>query len=231
MSTGSDFVLYHYTPSKGAAIVFVVLFILMIVVYAVQTLNAARKASKIPTYSSFEPSEDKTEDKTDDRADNKSVILGNNGSKKFKVSSTVCAFIPFFIGFIMKFIGYIGRVLSSSDPTKIAPYIIQSILLLVAPALIAATIYMIFGRLLNAMRCESLMLISARFGTTFFVVGDVFSFFLQAEGGGLMSKEGSTKTGSNLITAGLFVQIAFFGFFIINEVRFSISAKKKMFVL
>ncbi|CAI4056215.1 RTA1 domain-containing protein SKDI_02G4060 [Saccharomyces kudriavzevii IFO 1802] len=228
MSTDSDFVLYHYTPSKRAAIVFVVLFILMIVVYAVQTFNAARKASKIARYNSFEPSDDKIDDKTDDKTDDKSVIFENNDSKKkFKVLSTVCAFIPFFIGFIMEFIGYIGRVLSSSDPTKIAPYIIQSLLLLVAPALIAATIYMVFGRLLNAMRCESLMLISARFGTTFFVVGDVFSFFLQAAGGGLMSKKGSTKTGSNLITAGLIVQIVFFGFFIINEIRFSISVKKK----
>lgn len=91
----------------------------------------------------------------------------------------------------------------------------------------AATIYMVFGRLLQAMRCQSLMLISARFGTTFFVVGDVFSFFLQAAGGGLMSKQGSTKTDSNLITAGLFVQIIFFGFFIVNEIRFTINFKKR----
>ncbi|EHN02676.1 Pug1p [Saccharomyces cerevisiae x Saccharomyces kudriavzevii VIN7] len=88
MSTDSDFVLYHYTPSKGAAIVFVVLFILMIVVYAVQTFNAARKASKIARYNSFEPSDDKIDDKTDDKTDDKSVIFKNNDYQK-KIQSFV----------------------------------------------------------------------------------------------------------------------------------------------
>ncbi|CAI4430947.1 BDC_1c_G0016520.mRNA.1.CDS.1 [Saccharomyces cerevisiae] len=45
-TTDSGFVLYHYTPSKAAAIVFVVLFIIMTVIFAVQTLYAARKSSK-----------------------------------------------------------------------------------------------------------------------------------------------------------------------------------------
>ncbi|CAD6622197.1 HN1_G0002580.mRNA.1.CDS.1 [Saccharomyces cerevisiae] len=214
-TTKSGFILYHYTPSKAAAIVFVVLFILMTVIYAVQTLYAARRSSKILKYNPFESS------------DNKVDIVEDGEYKQLKITHTVYAFIPFFIGCIMEIVGYIGRALSSSNPEKITPYIIQSILLLVAPALIAATIYMIFGRLLHVMRCESLMLVSARFGTTFFVVGDVISFFLQAAGGGLMSKEGSTKIGSGIITAGLFVQVIFFGFFIINEIRFTMAVKKR----
>ncbi|CAI4065036.1 hypothetical protein SKDZ_09G2020 [Saccharomyces kudriavzevii ZP591] len=215
MATDSDFVLYYYTPSKVAAIIFIVLFALMTIIYAVQSIYAAGKASRILRLNPFEQVDDKTD------------VFRDDYYKKFKISSTACVFIPLFVGFIMEIVGYVGRALSSSDPTKITPYIIQSLLLLVAPALIAATIYMVFGRLLHVMRCQSLMLISARFGTTFFVVGDVFSFFLQAAGGGLMSKKGSTKTGSNLITAGLIVQIVFFGFFIINEIRFSVSVRRK----
>ncbi|CAD6622444.1 CDG_1a_G0016350.mRNA.1.CDS.1 [Saccharomyces cerevisiae] len=216
MSTAdSGFDLYHYTPSKAAAIVFVVLFILMTVIYTVQTLYAARKSSKILKNNPFESIDDKVDTFEDDEY------------KQLKISSTVYAFLPFFAGCIMEVVGYIGRALSSSNPEKKAPYIIQSVLLLVAPALIAATIYMIFGRLLHVMRCQSLMLVSARFGTSFFVVGDVFSFFLQGAGGGLMSKAGSAKAGSALITAGLFVQVIFFGFFIINEIRFTVSVKRR----
>lgn len=207
--------LYHYTPSKAAAIVFVVLFILAIAIYAVQTMHAAKKASKKYISNPFET------------MDAEKNVFENKNCKPVKIASTAWVFIPFFVGAIMEVVGYIGRVLSSSNPEKVTPYIIQSVLLLIAPALMAATIYMVFGRLLQAMRCQSLMLISARFGTTFFVVGDVFSFFLQAAGGGLMSKQGSTKTDSNLITAGLFVQIIFFGFFIVNEIRFTINFKKR----
>ncbi|CAI4306078.1 CPA_1a_G0017770.mRNA.1.CDS.1 [Saccharomyces cerevisiae] len=130
----------------------------------------------------------------------------------------------------MEIAGYIARCVSSSNRQELAPYIVQSVLLLIAPSFIAASIYMIFGRLLHLMRCQSLMMISPRFGTTFFVVGDVFSFVLQAAGGGLMSQEATTKTGSHLATAGLFIQVVFFGFFIINEVRFTVNAKKRCII-
>lgn len=39
-----------------------------------------------------------------------------------------------------------------------------------------------------------------------------------------MAQEGSRKTGTNLVTAGLGVQIVFFAFFIINELRFTMRA-------
>ncbi|CAI4557894.1 CCT_1a_G0028300.mRNA.1.CDS.1 [Saccharomyces cerevisiae] len=112
----------------------------------------------------------------------------------------------------MEIVGYIARAVSSSNTKEIAPYVIQAVLLLIAPALYAATIYMLFGRLLNVMRCESLMIVSSRFGTSFFVFGDVVSFCLQAAGGGLMATVNGRTTGSNLITAGLVIQIVFSGF-------------------
>ncbi|CAI4863786.1 CQS_1a_G0057270.mRNA.1.CDS.1 [Saccharomyces cerevisiae] len=214
-TTDSDFVLFHYTPSKPAAILFVVLFILTIAVYAVQTIHSVKKASKEYMSNPFEP------------IDAEKNVLEKKEDKPINIVSMVCVFIPFFVGGIMEVVGYIARVVSSSNSQELAPYIIQALLLLVAPALMAATIYMIFGRLLQILRCQSLMLVSARFGTTFFVIGDVFSFFLQAAGGGLMSQQGSTKTGSTLVTIGLFIQIAFFGFFIVNEIRFTLNVKTR----
>jgi hypothetical protein len=48
------------------------------------------------------------------------------------------------------------------------------------------------------------------------VAGDVISFLLQCGGGGVQSSgtESAIKTGEKLIIAGLFVQLAFFGFFV-----------------
>lgn len=218
-STDSDWVLYQYTPSKAGAIVFAVLFVMTTCIYALQIIYTASKASKEGSKWSRKSLEDKSINSVDD---NYSPI---------KILPTANIFIPFIIGCIMEAIGYIARAVSSNKPKAVTPYIIQSLLLLVAPALYAATIYMIFGRLLHVMKCQSLMVISARFGTTFFVAGDIFSFFLQAAGGGLMSKEKNRKTGTNLVTAGLIVQVVFFGFFLLNELRFTMQVKERCLFL
>ena len=49
---------------------------------------------------------------------------------------------------IVEIIGYSGRAWSHSDPTQIGGYVMQSTLILIAPALFAASIYMILGRLI-----------------------------------------------------------------------------------
>lgn len=47
-------------------------------------------------------------------------------------------------------VGYIGRTLSSLEnpgPYELGPFVMQSVLLLVSPALLAASIYMMLGRI------------------------------------------------------------------------------------
>lgn len=218
-STDSGWVLYQYTPSKGGAIAVAIVFILLTVFYACQCIWEAKEATRVVYGNPFENEEEKYYSE---------ISESPSGTyQKLTMSSNFLVFIPFFVGCLMEVVGYIGRALSSSNPEATTPYIMQSVLLLVAPALYAATIYMIFGRLLHVMRCQSLMIISARYGTTFFVFGDVLSFFMQAGGGGLMTKEKSRKTGTNLITAGLAVQIVFFAFFIVNELRFSLRVAEE----
>lgn len=58
-------------------------------------------------------------------------------------------------------------------------------------------------------------LIHLKWLTKTFVAGDVISFLLQG-GGGIQSSgtESAMKTGEKLIIVGLFVQLAFFGFFV-----------------
>ncbi|KAI1478991.1 hypothetical protein K445DRAFT_329050 [Daldinia sp. EC12] len=116
-------------------------------------------------------------------------------------------------------IGYIGRILSSQeDPGcwTLGPYIIQSLLILIAPTFMAASIYMILGRIVELTDGESHTLIRRRWLTKVFVTGDVISLLFQSSGGGLMAVGGSSmEIGENLIIVGLFVQLAFFGAFVI----------------
>lgn len=119
-------------------------------------------------------------------------------------------------------LGYAGRIWSHFDREALGGFIMQAILILVAPALFAASIYMILGRLIRALHAEHLSMIPIKWVTKIFVTGDVIAFGLQAAGGGIQS--GGTlemyDLGEKIIIAGLFVQIAVFGFFVATSVLF-----------
>ncbi|CAI6332897.1 unnamed protein product [Periconia digitata] len=125
-------------------------------------------------------------------------------------------FIPLVIGGIFEVIGYVGRALSHQDQWQLGPFIMQSLLLLVAPALFAASIYIILGRIILMTDGERRSMVRLKWLTKLFVTGDVISFLLQAGGGGIQSSGtlSAMKTGEKLIVIGLFVQLAFFGFFV-----------------
>ncbi|KAJ8066608.1 hypothetical protein OCU04_005655 [Sclerotinia nivalis] len=131
-------------------------------------------------------------------------------------------FIPFIIGGLFEFVGYIGRLMSSRQAYghwTVGPYIIQSLLILLAPAFFAASIYMVLGRIIVLTDGEQYSVIRARWLTKIFVTGDVLSFLMQSSGGGMLA---STKTasgvkmGENIITGGLVVQVLFFAFFLVT---------------
>ncbi len=76
------------------------------------------------------------------------------------------------------------------------PYIIQTLLLLVAPALFAASIYMELGRIILLVDGEGHALIKKKWLTKLFVAGDVLSFSMQAAGENSFSiVDGATLTG------------------------------------
>ncbi|OQD92763.1 hypothetical protein PENSOL_c038G09491 [Penicillium solitum] len=121
-------------------------------------------------------------------------------------------FIPFVIGGIW----YICRAASHDNFYGIPLYAMQTLFILLAPPLYAASIYMILGRTVTYLQAEHLSMVPIKWMTKIFVTGDVFSFFLQCAGGGLMSTGGSMReAGSNITIGGLVVQLLFFGFFVI----------------
>jgi hypothetical protein len=121
-------------------------------------------------------------------------------------------------------VGYGGRIWSHYVPTGLPGYIIQSLLILIAPALFAASIYIVLGRLIELIDGHSHSVIPPTWLTKLFVIGDCVSFFVQAMGGGIQA--GGTlallKMGEKIIVAGLFIQIFFFGFFVISAVIFNL---------
>jgi hypothetical protein len=183
-----DFKLYRYTPSLGAAIVFIICF---------------------------------------------TICVGFHAWKTFQ--RRIFYFIPILIGAICKLhpgsppvpktdqrssvevVGYIGRALGNSDPQALGPFIAQALTILLAPPLFAASIYMVLGRTIRLLRAEHHSIIPVKWLPKIFVGGDILSFLTQSTGGGIQT--GNTladyNLGETLIMAGLGIQLAFFGFFII----------------
>ncbi|KAM6484197.1 RTA1 like protein-domain-containing protein [Trichoderma sp. SZMC 28011] len=174
-----EFKLYHYNPTIGGAVVFVLLF------------------------------------------------LGTTSFHLYQTFRTRCWFVtPLIVGGIC----YAARCASGKESPNwtLGPYITQSLLLLVAPALFAATIYMELGRVISLVDGESHCLIRKQWLTKVFVFGDVLSFFLQGGGGGYQASgtASALETGSHIIIVGLFVQLVFFGFFMVIAVEFHLSIRR-----
>lgn len=132
----------------------------------------------------------------------------------------------------METIGYIGRILSWKDSCALGPFIMQTLLLLLGPALFAASIYMILGRIILLTDGEKFSVVRRTWLTKIFVGGDVLCFLMQGAGGGIMSSangdQDKTDMGENLIVGGLFVQLAFFGFFVIAAGIFQTRGRRHL---
>ena len=82
-------------------------------------------------------------------------------------------------------LGYIARAVSAAQPYgewTLSPYIVQTVLVLVAPSLFAASVYMELGRIVELVQGDQYLFIRRRWLTGIFVLGDVVSFLMQAGG-------------------------------------------------
>ncbi|KAL2884506.1 hypothetical protein SGCOL_000454 [Colletotrichum sp. CLE4] len=139
----------------------------------------------------------------------------------YKIARTKTWFcVVFVIGGLLEIVGYAGRAIARDRTGEVGPYVMQSLTILIAPALFAASVYMTLGRIIRSVHGESLSVIRINWLTRIFVTGDCFSFLVQASGGGLMVKDGSQKMGQNLIVAGLVIQIVLFAIFWVTAIVF-----------
>ncbi|KAH8887909.1 RTA1-domain-containing protein [Thozetella sp. PMI_491] len=153
------------------------------------------------------------------------------GVQSYQTARTKSWFlIPFVCGGFCEVIGFIGRTYSGSQsPTfTLGPYVVQAVFLLVAPALYAASIYMTLGRISDMVEGHHLLPVSRRWITRTFVLGDVICFMMQAAGASLMASTNlrTRDVGTKVVVGGLFVQIVFFGGFVLTSVLFHSRIKK-----
>ncbi|KAI9714186.1 MAG: hypothetical protein M1828_001201 [Chrysothrix sp. TS-e1954] len=130
-------------------------------------------------------------------------------------------FIPFLIGGFFEWIGYAARTVNAFETPNwdLGAYIVQDLLILLAPAFFAATVYMYLGRIIRHTEMEAISPIKVTLLTKLFVLGDFLSFMTQSTGGSILAK-GNTDPDSAtsakwIIIGGLFIQLVFFGGFII----------------
>lgn len=103
------------------------------------------------------------------------------------------------------------------------PYAIQSLFILLAPILFAASVYMYLGRIIVAVHSEEYCIVPVRWLTKIFVCCDIFCFLVQGSGGGLMSGAKTVSRmhlGEHVILAGLVFQIMTFIFFVVVAAMF-----------
>ncbi|KAF2008816.1 RTA1 like protein [Aaosphaeria arxii CBS 175.79] len=135
--------------------------------------------------------------------------------------------IAFVIGGLLEVIGYCARAAAKDKTDQLMPYVIQNIVILVAPALFAASVYMVLGRLIRSLNAENLSVVPVRWLTKIFVCGDIISFVVQGTGGGVMVTGDSMKTGESIILGGLFVQIVIFGLFAVTAAIFHTRLRRQ----
>ena len=84
----------------------------------------------------------------------------------------------------METVGYGARAVNASktpDWTLIV-YIIETLFILLAPALLAASIYMVLGRIVQLLEAGHLSMVPPKWLTKLSVTGDVLSFVTQLAG-------------------------------------------------
>lgn len=151
--------LYQYDPSLAATIIFCILFLCTTILHTYQMLMK-RVWFLIP------------------------LVIGGYCKLTTKIANAVKtnSFLT------VESIGYACRTKSATQPHgqyTLMPYVIQNSYILLAPAIFAATIYMILGRVITLTDGNTHSIVSGRKLTWFFLLGDMFCFALQGGGEGL----------------------------------------------
>lgn len=112
--------------------------------------------------------------------------------------------------------GYYGRAWSHEDRTEISSWALQEMLILCAPPLIAATVYMVLGRIIRSFGAEHLASMSPKKITVIFVLNDVLTFCTQLGGAGVQVTGDADimAIGKKVVLAGLIFSLVVFAFFI-----------------
>jgi hypothetical protein len=136
-------------------------------------------------------------------------------------------------------IGYIGRCISVQNKLERPVYVLQFALIILAPVLMAACCYIIFGRILFLIVPQEahtfrLCWVSPRFITPTFVGFDIIALLLQLGGAVMITSvdaadedaKNKLNTGKHVAQIGVIIQLVAFGLFAVAAVRFNFTSKR-----
>ncbi|KAF3061826.1 Sphingoid long-chain base transporter RSB1 [Daldinia childiae] len=134
------------------------------------------------------------------------------------------------LGLISEIIGYAGRIMSWQNQWSENGFLIQICCLTIAPAFLAAGIYLCIRKIVFAFGPENSR-IPPKYYTRIFIPCDIVSLILQAAGGGLASSAfhtgHSTDTGDNIMIAGLAFQVFTLLVFMLLSTDFLINTLRR----
>ncbi|KAE8555470.1 hypothetical protein EYB25_000166 [Talaromyces marneffei] len=139
--------------------------------------------------------------------------------KMVRTKSWFCS--AFVIGGICEIIGYSSRAGAYNATGSLIPYLLQAIFLVIAPVFFAASLYMVYARIVRAVHGEAFSLISPRWTTIIFVTGDLTCLNVQTVGSGLTNRPNLASIGNYIIVAGLILQVLLFIGFLICSIVFN----------
>ncbi|PMD23042.1 RTA1 like protein [Hyaloscypha hepaticicola] len=139
----------------------------------------------------------------------------------------------------MEAAGYITRCISAKNVDNKDLYIIQYTLVVLAPVLMAAACYIVFGRIVfhvvpKEARTTRLLWIPPRLVTPIFVACDILALVFQLWGAvqitsvtpGAADAASKAKKGKKIAQIGVAIQLICFGLFSIIAVRFNFTSKR-----
>ncbi|KAF2470905.1 RTA1 like protein [Lindgomyces ingoldianus] len=122
--------------------------------------------------------------------------------------------VPFGVGGFFEIIGYAARAAAHKRTGKLMPFALQNQGTLLAPVFFAASIYMVFGRIVASVGGWGHSIVRVPWLTKTFVIGDVFSLAVQGGGAGLMVTGSHATLAEAIVILGLMIQIVMFGLFV-----------------
>ncbi|KAK5674189.1 hypothetical protein LTS10_013086 [Elasticomyces elasticus] len=128
-------------------------------------------------------------------------------------------FIPLVVGTVLEVAGYVFRLLSSqNDPYSVPWFIVQYFCIVVAPVFFSAAIYTLVSVLINAYGKEHAPL-PPKVVLGVFITFDIVATLIQIAGAALVgvaySNQKDPTTPSNVLLAGLSIQVASFAVFLV----------------
>ncbi|KDQ20012.1 hypothetical protein BOTBODRAFT_152619 [Botryobasidium botryosum FD-172 SS1] len=137
--------------------------------------------------------------------------------------------LPLLIATSGEAVGYITRYFSIK--TNTLGFLIPSeVLLIVAPAFLAAQCYMIVGRMISYVG-PGYSIVKHSLLTKIFVTCDIISILTQSGGGSMLSGQGNIKQvmlGRKILIAGLALQVVAFGIFFFVALMFDIRSRRAL---